>query len=122
MYASSARSFSAHRLVSWRWLLRSASSAELYALLSALSGCPIEQGIAVTGSVNQLGEMQPIGGVNEKIEGVFRVCKIRGLTGKQGGMIPRANIRNLDFFIVPLLSRRCHCGFAFHCRFRSAQR
>ncbi len=73
----------------------SASSAELYTLLSALSGCPIHQGIAVTGSVNQLGEMQPIGGVNEKIEGVFRVCKIRGLTGNQGVIIPQSNVRNL---------------------------
>jgi lon-related putative ATP-dependent protease len=73
----------------------SASSAELYALLSALSGCPINQGIAVTGSVNQLGEVQPIGGVNEKIEGIFRVCRSRGLTGEQGVMIPKANVRNL---------------------------
>jgi predicted ATP-dependent protease len=73
----------------------SASSAELYALLSALAGCPIRQGIAVTGSVNQLGEMQPIGGVNEKIEGVFRVCQIKGLTGDQGVIIPKANVKNL---------------------------
>lgn len=73
----------------------SASSAELYALISALSGYPIRQGVAVTGSVNQLGEMQPIGGVNEKIEGIFRVMNARGLTGDQGVMIPRANIANL---------------------------
>jgi lon-related putative ATP-dependent protease len=73
----------------------SASAAELYALLSALSGCPIRQGIAVTGSVNQLGEIQPIGGVNEKIEGVFRVCQIQGLTGRQGVVIPKSNIKNL---------------------------
>jgi len=73
----------------------SASSAELYALLSSLSGCPIRQGIAVTGSVNQLGEVQPIGGVNEKIEGVFRMCKTRGLTGGQGVMIPATNVVNL---------------------------
>jgi predicted ATP-dependent protease len=74
----------------------SASCAELYALLSALSGCPIRQGIAVTGSVNQVGEVQPIGGVNEKIEGIFRICKrMGGLTGEQGVMIPRANIRHL---------------------------
>ncbi len=73
----------------------SASSAELYALLSALSGCPIKQGIAVTGSVNQLGEIQPIGGVNTKIEGIFRVCMDRGLTGNEGVMIPRANVKNL---------------------------
>ncbi|MBW2277750.1 MAG: Lon protease family protein [Deltaproteobacteria bacterium] len=73
----------------------SASSAELYALLSSLSRCPIRQGIAVTGSVNQLGEVQPIGGVNEKIEGVFRMCKTRGLTGDQGVMIPTTNVVNL---------------------------
>ncbi len=73
----------------------SASSAELYALLSSLSGLPIRQGIAVTGSVNQLGEIQPIGGVNEKIEGVFRICEERGLTGEEGVMIPAANVRNL---------------------------
>jgi lon-related putative ATP-dependent protease len=73
----------------------SASSAELYALLSSLSGCPIRQGIAVTGSVNQLGEVQLIGGVNEKIEGIFRVCRERGLSGEQGVMIPRANVANL---------------------------
>jgi len=73
----------------------SASSAELYALLSALSGCPIRQGIAVTGSVNQLGEVQPIGGVNEKIEGIFSVCRSRGLSGEQGVMIPTANRQHL---------------------------
>jgi len=73
----------------------SASSAELYALLSSLSGCPINQGIAVTGSVNQPGEVQPIGGVNEKIEGVFDMCAHRGLTGDQGVMIPAPNIKNL---------------------------
>jgi len=73
----------------------SASSTELYALLSALSGTPIKQGIAVTGSVNQLGKIQPIGGVNYKIEGFFAVCKAKGLTGDQGVMIPRSNLRNL---------------------------
>lgn len=73
----------------------SASSAELYALLSALSGRPIRQGISVTGSVNQLGEVQPIGGVNHKIEGIFRVCEQRGLTGEEGVMIPAANMKNL---------------------------
>ncbi|MBN2529282.1 MAG: AAA family ATPase [Deltaproteobacteria bacterium] len=73
----------------------SASSAELYALLSSLSGCPINQGIAVTGSVNQLGELQPIGGVNEKIEGVFDMCAHRGLTGDQGVLIPVPNVKNL---------------------------
>ncbi len=70
-------------------------AAELYALLSELSGLPIDQGIAVTGSVNQKGEMQPIGGVNEKIEGFFHACKVKGLTGRQGVMIPRANVENL---------------------------
>jgi len=73
----------------------SASSTELYALLSALSGIPIKQGIAVTGSVNQYGEVQAIGGVNQKIEGFFAVCKARGLTGQQGVIIPQSNVRNL---------------------------
>jgi predicted ATP-dependent protease len=73
----------------------SASSTELYALLSALSGIPIKQGIAVTGSVNQRGVVQAIGGVNFKIEGFFAVCKSQGLTGQQGVMIPRANERHL---------------------------
>jgi len=73
----------------------SASSAELYALLSSLSGVPIRQGIAVTGSVNQLGEVQPIGGVNEKVEGYFEVCKTLGLTGDQGVMVPERNVRHL---------------------------
>ena len=73
----------------------SASSTELYALLSALSGLPLKQGIAVTGSVNQLGKVQPIGGVNYKIEGFYAVCKARGLTGEQGVMIPKTNERHL---------------------------
>jgi len=73
----------------------SASSTELYALLSALSGLPIRQGIAVTGSVNQHGQVQPIGGVNYKIEGFFAVCREKGLTGEQGVMIPKTNERNL---------------------------
>ncbi len=73
----------------------SASSTELYALLSALSGLPLKQGIAVTGSVNQHGEVQAIGGVNEKIEGFFAVCKAKGLTGEQGVIIPRRNLANL---------------------------
>jgi lon-related putative ATP-dependent protease len=73
----------------------SASSAELYALLSALSGIPIKQNFAVTGSVNQLGQVQPIGGVNEKIEGFFDVCRARGLTGEQGVLIPRTNVKHL---------------------------
>jgi len=73
----------------------SASSAELYALLSSLAEVPIKQGMAVTGSVNQRGEIQPIGGATQKIEGFFELCKIRGLTGEQGVIIPYSNIRNL---------------------------
>jgi len=73
----------------------SASSTELYAILSSLSGIPIKQGIAVTGSVNQKGEVQAIGGVNQKIEGFFEVCKINGLNGKQGVIVPHSNVRNL---------------------------
>ncbi len=73
----------------------SASSTELYCVLSSLSGVPIKQGIAVTGSVNQKGEVQPIGGVNYKIEGFFDVCKAQGLTGKQGVMIPSRNVESL---------------------------
>ncbi len=73
----------------------SASSSELYSILSAISGVPLKQNIAVTGSVNQKGEVQPIGGVNQKIEGFFRVCKAKGLTGDQGVMVPSTNLRNL---------------------------
>ena len=73
----------------------SASSAELYALLSALSCAPISQSLAVTGSVNQKGEVQAIGGVNEKIEGFFDICSERGLTGEQGVLIPQSNVKNL---------------------------
>lgn len=73
----------------------SASGAELYAMLSALSGIPINQSLAVTGSVNQKGEVQAIGGVNEKIEGFFEICKLKGLSGKQGVLIPHSNIKNL---------------------------
>jgi lon-related putative ATP-dependent protease len=73
----------------------SASSTELYALLSSLSEIPIKQSLAVTGSVNQRGEIQPIGGVNEKIEGFFRLCAARGLNGEQGVIIPASNIENL---------------------------
>ena len=73
----------------------SASSTELYALLSELSQLPIDQGIATTGSVNQMGEIQPIGGVNEKIEGFYYVCKAKGLTGRQGVIIPHQNTRDL---------------------------
>lgn len=73
----------------------SASSTEYYCLLSAIAELPIKQSIAVTGSINQFGEVQPIGGVNEKIEGFFEVCKYKGLTGKQGVIIPRTNVDNL---------------------------
>ena len=73
----------------------SASSAELYALLSALAELPLRQDFAVTGSVNQQGEVQAIGGVNEKIEGFFDICQRRGLTGTQGVLIPNANVQHL---------------------------
>ena len=73
----------------------SASSAELYALLSALSGIPIRQGVAVTGSINQYGEVQAVGGVTRKVEGFFAVCRARGLTGEQGVIIPAANVQHL---------------------------
>jgi len=73
----------------------SASSTEAYCILSSLSGVPIKQSIAVTGSMNQHGMVQPIGGVNEKIEGFFHVCKVKGLTGDQGVMIPEANSKHL---------------------------
>ncbi len=73
----------------------SASSAELYALLSALAEVPLRQDFAVTGSMNQLGVVQAIGGVNEKVEGFFDICAARGLTGKQGVLIPGANVQHL---------------------------
>ncbi len=74
----------------------SASSTELYALLSAIANLPLRQDLAVTGSVNQFGMIQPVGGVNHKIEGFYQVCKDRGLTGKQGVIVPSSNIRNLN--------------------------
>jgi predicted ATP-dependent protease len=73
----------------------SASSTELYAILSSLSEIPLRQGIAVTGSVNQNGEIQAIGGINQKIEGFFDVCRLKGLCGDQGVLMPRSNLRNL---------------------------
>jgi predicted ATP-dependent protease len=73
----------------------SASSAELYALLSCLAGVEIKQSLAVTGSVNQRGEIQAVGGVTHKIESFFRICRHRGLNGEQGVIIPEANVRNL---------------------------
>jgi len=74
----------------------SASSAELYALLSSVSGVPLRQGIAVTGSVNQRGEVQPIGGVNRKIEGFFDLCRLKGFDGRQGVLIPTRNLAQLQ--------------------------
>lgn len=74
----------------------SASSTELYAILSSLSGIPINQSLAVTGSVNQKGEIQPIGGANDKIEGFYQICKMRGLDGSHGVIIPRQNVHNLN--------------------------
>jgi ATP-dependent Lon protease len=73
----------------------SASSTEVYALVSALSGLPLRQDVAVTGSMNQQGEVQAIGGVNEKIEGFFDVCRIKGLTGTQGVIMPQSNVEDL---------------------------
>src|SRR5512134_594601 len=73
----------------------SATCAELYALLSAIAGVPSRQGIAVTGSMDQNGAVQPIGGVNEKIEGFFDLCRLRGLSGSQGVIIPGRNAKNL---------------------------
>jgi predicted ATP-dependent protease len=73
----------------------SASSAELYALLSSVAGIPLRQDLAVTGSVNQRGDVQAVGGINEKIEGFFDVCRSRGLTGHQGVLIPATNVVHL---------------------------
>ncbi len=86
----------------------SASSTEVYALLSALSGIPIRQGIAVTGSVDQKGGIQPVGGINEKIEGFFKVCADRGLRGDQGVVVPEANVGDLmlDEEVVEAVRRR----------------
>ncbi len=89
----------------------SASSTELYGLLSSLSGIPINQAIAVTGSVNQKGQIQPIGGVNEKIEGYFQICKMRGLDGTHGVMIPIQNVDNLqlsDEIIEAVKNKKFH--------------
>ncbi len=73
----------------------SASSTELYTLLSSLSGLPLKQNLAVTGSVNQWGEIQPVGGVTHKIEGFFKACKVKGLSGDQGVIIPSSNVKHL---------------------------
>jgi ATP-dependent Lon protease len=73
----------------------SASSTEVYAIVSSLADLPLRQDVAITGSINQNGEIQPIGGVNQKIEGFFDVCRSRGLTGKQGVIIPHQNVGDL---------------------------
>jgi lon-related putative ATP-dependent protease len=87
----------------------SASSSELYALLSSIGNIPIRQDIAVTGSVNQMGEIQPVGGINEKITGFFSICSRKGLSGKQGVIIPKLNIRNLllpDYIIDAIKEKK----------------
>jgi predicted ATP-dependent protease len=86
----------------------SASSAELYAILSSVGGIALRQDVAVTGSINQKGEIQPIGGVNEKIEGFFRVCKARGLKGSEGVVIPEQNVADLmlDDEVVAAVTRK----------------
>ena len=89
----------------------SASVAELYALLSRLANLPLRQDLAVTGSVNQRGEIQAIAGVNEKIEGFYDVCVQRGLTGQQGVLIPQANVRHLMLradVVAAMRQGRCH--------------
>jgi lon-related putative ATP-dependent protease len=89
----------------------SASSTAVYALLSAISGIPLRQDIAVSGSMNQIGQVQPVGGINEKIEGFFRVCKQAGLSGTQGVMLPRRNIVNL---VLPLEIQEAIRAGQFH--------
>jgi predicted ATP-dependent protease len=91
----------------------SAALAEVCALISALTGIPLAQAFAVTGSINQYGEVQTVGGINEKIEGFFRLCKARGLTGRQGVLIPKANIRNLMLKDDVIEAVR-HRAFAVH--------
>ncbi|MCU0724858.1 MAG: AAA family ATPase, partial [Planctomycetes bacterium] len=89
----------------------SASITEIFALLSDLSGIPVDQGFAVTGSINQMGEIQPIGGANEKIEGFFNLCRARGLTGSQGVIIPRRNVHDLmlpDALVEEVRNGRFH--------------
>jgi predicted ATP-dependent protease len=91
----------------------SASCAELFALLSSLSQIPIKQGIAVTGALNQHGEVLPVGGLNEKIEGYYRVCKDIGLDGKQGVLLPERNMRHLilsDEVVAAVASGQFHIG------------
>jgi predicted ATP-dependent protease len=89
----------------------SASAAELYALISAIADVPLRQGIAITGALNQKGDIQPIGGVTTKIEGFLRACKRRGLTGKQGVIVPTRNVSNLvlnDEVIDAVKARKFH--------------
>ena len=89
----------------------SASATEIYAILSALSGVPIKQGIAVTGSVDQKGSVQPVGGINNKIEGFFEICRAKGLTGEQGVIIPEANVADLmlrEDVVEAVKKRRFH--------------
>lgn len=95
----------------------SASAAEVYALLSSLADLPIDQGLAVTGSVNQKGQLQPVGGINEKIEGFFDVCRLQGLTGGQGVVIPPQNIDDLmlrDDVVAAVREGRFHLYAAPH--------
>jgi predicted ATP-dependent protease len=95
----------------------SASTTELYALLSALSGLPLNQGIAVTGAVNQHGEVQAVGGVTRKIEGFYDVCRERGLTGGQGVIVPTANVKNLmlkDEIVEAVRAGRFHVWATSH--------
>ncbi|BBA36489.1 ATP-dependent protease [Methylocaldum marinum] len=91
----------------------SAALAEVCALISALTGIPLAQAFAVTGSINQYGEVQAVGGINEKIEGFFRLCRARGLTGRQGVLIPKANIRNL-MLNEDVIEAVRHRAFAVH--------
>ena len=79
----------------WRVEGDSASCAELIALLSSISSYPVKQSLAITGSLNQMGYVQPVGGVNEKIEGFFKICQLTGLNGEQGVVIPEQNVDNL---------------------------
>lgn len=89
--------------------IRQERALELCALLSSLAQVPIKQAFAVTGSAHQHGQIQAVGGVNEKIEGFFDICKIKGLTGEQGILIPAANIKNLMFTPLASLMKACLC-------------
>ncbi|UNM06595.1 MAG: hypothetical protein H6925_02670 [Holosporaceae bacterium] len=89
----------------------SASVAELMAILSSLSGVPLRQDIAITGSMNQMGKTQPIGGVNDKVEGFYYTCRRQGLTGTQGVIIPKTNV--MDLVLLPEISQAVKEG-KFH--------